>query len=192
MPTVLASSWEVKEPSAHKPDHRRDVLNHSSSNDYWGQDGLRFDDVLDSLNPLHHLPVISTIYRQMTGDELSDGSRILGGSLYGGPIGMVASLINTIVDHETGRDIGEHMVAMLGGSDDTPASNHGAINVAQAERVVEPSDVLPWHSTTAHPTPAVTVQDLPQPSALPWQEAYRASYEPPSPPASLPVVDMDV
>ena len=34
----------------------------------FGSDGFSFLDVLDIINPLQHLPVISTLYRQVTGD----------------------------------------------------------------------------------------------------------------------------
>ena len=44
-------------------------------------DGLTFRDVLDMINPLQHLPVVSNIYRAITEDELSAGSRLVGGYL---------------------------------------------------------------------------------------------------------------
>jgi hypothetical protein len=71
-----------------------------------------FKDVLDTLNPLQHLPVISTIYREVTGDEPGAGARLAGATLYGGPIGLGVELVNCAIDDNTGKDMGGHMVAM--------------------------------------------------------------------------------
>ncbi len=86
---------------------------------WFGDDGLTFDDVLDVLNPLHHLPIVGTIYRNLTEDRIDAAPRVMGGTLYGGPIGFVASLFNTVVEAETGRDAAEHAYAFLTGEDET-------------------------------------------------------------------------
>ncbi len=36
---------------------------------FWGKDGFTFADVLDVVNPLQHLPVVSKYYREQTGDD---------------------------------------------------------------------------------------------------------------------------
>lgn len=47
---------------------------------FWsGDEGLTFGEFLDVINPLQHLPIISSIYRAATGDEISLGARLLGG-----------------------------------------------------------------------------------------------------------------
>jgi hypothetical protein len=51
-----------------------------------------FGELLDIINPLHHIPIVSNIYRNMTGDEISPVARIAGGALFGGAIGGVTSL----------------------------------------------------------------------------------------------------
>ena len=86
---------------------------------FFGEDGFGFDDFLDIINPLQHLPIISNIYREITGDELSPGSRLIGGGLFGGGIGLAASVINTAIEAETGKDLGGHVIAMFT-DDDTP------------------------------------------------------------------------
>ena len=48
---------------------------------------LTFGDVLDLVNPLQHLPVVSTVYRKLTGDVITPAMDIAGGALFGGPIG---------------------------------------------------------------------------------------------------------
>lgn len=82
---------------------------------FWGEDGMRFGDLLDTINPLQHIPGVSTVYRALTGDTISPASRIAGGGLFGGPIGFLSGLFNTVVEGATGRDVGGHMLAMLPG-----------------------------------------------------------------------------
>ena len=75
--------------------------------------GLDFSDVLDIVNPLQHLPVISSLYRSLTGDDISPVARIAGGALYGGPLGLISSVVNTAVEGVTGKDIGGNIIAVL-------------------------------------------------------------------------------
>lgn len=76
-----------------------------------------FRDLLDVLNPLHHIPIVSNIYRDQTGAEIQGASRILGGALFGGPIGMVLGLINAIADEHTGNDVAGHAIALFRGDE---------------------------------------------------------------------------
>lgn len=84
----------------------------------WGEDGFGFDDLLDIINPLQHIPVVSTIYRDLTGDEIGYAPRVMGGALFGGAIGAAASLVNVLIEDSTGKDIGEHALALLRGEED--------------------------------------------------------------------------
>ena len=79
----------------------------------FGNDGFTFLDFLDIINPLQHIPVIGTLYRELTGDTLDPGSRVLGGTLFLGPVGTVVSLANVLVDDATGRDMGEHVMSFF-------------------------------------------------------------------------------
>ena len=63
------------------------------------------------VNPLQHIPIVSTAYRAITGDEIKAPARIAGGAIFGGPIGAVSSLANVIVEESSGKDIGEHVMA---------------------------------------------------------------------------------
>ena len=87
----------------------------------FGDDGFTFMDFLDIINPLQHLPVISNIYRNWSGDTIDPIPRIGGGALFGGPIGAIVSLVNVILDETTGKDIGDHVLAFLEGEE--PAQN---------------------------------------------------------------------
>jgi len=85
----------------------------SSGQPFFGEDGLTFGDVLDVINPLQHIPILNGIYRRLTGDEISTGSRLAGGALFGGAIGFASAMVNSLVDDTTGRDVGEHVMAMF-------------------------------------------------------------------------------
>ncbi len=89
----------------------------------WDGDGLGFSDLLDIVNPLHHLPVVSTAYRAVSDDELGAIPRLLGGLLYGGPLGLLFAGINLVVQAISGRDVGEHVTAAFLG---TPSETLGA------------------------------------------------------------------
>jgi hypothetical protein len=86
----------------------------------FGKDGFTFDDFLDIINPLQHIPVISTLYRELSGDQIAHMPRIFGGALFGGPIGAGAAVVNAALHQETGKDIGEHIVALF--NEDTPST----------------------------------------------------------------------
>jgi hypothetical protein len=79
-----------------------------------GKNEVSFADLLDFINPLHHIPVVSTVYRALTGDTISPAARLAGGALFGGPIGFVSSLANLVIEDATGRDVGAHLMAMAG------------------------------------------------------------------------------
>lgn len=72
-----------------------------------------FADLLDIINPLQHIPIVSHIYRALTGDEIEGPARIAGGLLFGGPVGFVTSLFDTVVAEATGASAMGHVVAAL-------------------------------------------------------------------------------
>jgi hypothetical protein len=63
---------------------------------------LTFNDLIDVINPLHHLPIVSTIYRAITGDQISVHARAMGGGLYGGPLGLLAAGATMALEEATG------------------------------------------------------------------------------------------
>ncbi len=91
----------------------------ASKDSFWGEDGFGFDDLIDIINPLQHIPVVSTIYREITGDEIAPGPRMLGGGIVGGVVGFVASAANVIFEQETGKDVGGAVVAALVGEENS-------------------------------------------------------------------------
>ncbi|WP_135081259.1 hypothetical protein [Terasakiella sp. SH-1] len=85
---------------------------------FFGDDGFSFLDFVDMVNPLQHIPVVSTAYRQLTGDEIDPGSRLAGGTLFGGPVGLAMSAFNVLLEQNTGKDAGEHVVAWFDGEEE--------------------------------------------------------------------------
>ncbi len=63
---------------------------------------LTFEDLIDVIIPLHHLPVVSTIYRALTVDQISVHACAIGGGLYGGPVGLLAAGATMPVEEATG------------------------------------------------------------------------------------------
>jgi hypothetical protein len=78
-----------------------------------------FDDFLDIINPLQHIPLVSTLYREITGDEISAHARILGDTLFGGPSGFIAAAANAFYEEIAGEDFGESVIALFTGEEDT-------------------------------------------------------------------------
>lgn len=119
-----------------------------AADDNGEDDGFSFNDFLDIINPLQHLPIISTLYREMTGDEMDPASRIVGGALFGGPIGAGVSIAESVLEQATGDDVGGHVMSLLQGSTPTP-------NIATA--AAQPTGT----STQPLPGPAENVQAQP-------------------------------
>ncbi len=108
----------------------------TNDNGLFGKDGFTFFDFLDIINPLQHIPVISTIYRSITGDQLDPGSRIAGATLFGGPLGGALASLDVAIKHKTGLDIVDHSVTFFtaGGVSNQNAENRGVISVAAPVR----------------------------------------------------------
>ncbi len=117
-------------------------------------DGFSFDDLLDIVNPLQHLPVVSTVYREITGDEIRPESRVLGGGLFGGVLGAAASLVDVAVESFSGDSMGGHVMTALFGDDEAePSADERSIQTAARDA-----------ATTPLPVPAALP---PVPAALP-------------------------
>ena len=78
-----------------------------------------WDNILDVINPLQHLPVVGTLYRQATGDKMGDLEKVAGDTLYGGPIGLASSLADVAFEKITGKDFGDTVLDFVEGGDKT-------------------------------------------------------------------------
>jgi hypothetical protein len=103
----------------------------------FGADGFSFADLIDVVNPLQHLPLVSTFYRESTGDEIAIAPRVMGATLFFGPFGLAGALANVFVEGSTGKDIGEHMTSWIMPDAEAPAP--GATETALADSGFEPA-----------------------------------------------------
>jgi hypothetical protein len=110
--TPAARARAARAPSSH-PERMEDAY------DVPGRD-IGFGDFLDLINPLQHIPIVGTIYRAITGDEISPSASIFGGFLFGGPLGFVAAIANAIFEEASGQDLGETALAALLGDEAAP------------------------------------------------------------------------
>ena len=80
-----------------------------------GGNSNMFFNMIDIVNPLQHIPVVSALYRNVTGDEINPVARIAGGGLYGGAIGAASATANAMIEVQTGKDIGDHVLNAFAG-----------------------------------------------------------------------------
>ncbi len=76
---------------------------------------VSFDDVLDVVNPLQHIPVVGTIYRAITHDQIKTPEKIAGDTLYGGLWGLASSVADTAFEKLTGHNVGDTVLAFVTG-----------------------------------------------------------------------------
>jgi hypothetical protein len=79
-----------------------------------------FREVLSALNPLQYIPVVGTIYRAVTGDQIAEPLRRIGtlvvSFLMGGPVGALMNLGLFAAEKITGFDIDKTGQAALHGN----------------------------------------------------------------------------
>jgi len=149
-------------------------------------DGGKFDfhDILDIINPLHHLPVINSIYRSEVKDEIGAVPRILGSMLYGGGvigalIGAASAIVNIVIEHETGKDLGQHIYTAIFGegagtrrTTQVAAPKTGEAAAAAAKKAAETKAAEAGNpgahaaANTATNTPTNTIASTPGAKAL--------------------------
>jgi hypothetical protein len=108
-----------------------------------------FHDLLDTINPLQHIPVVSAIYRWLTGDTPGNVARIVGDTLFGGPLGLAAGALSVAFKEETGKDPGEIAMALVTGAPDDAAKPQ----LAAADPTASALSAAPPPDPSA-PTPA--------------------------------------
>ena len=114
--------------------------------------GFSFADFLDIVNPFQHIPVVSTLYRSITGDEIGTPEKIAGDTLYGGAIGFITSLADTAFKSITGKDVGDTVLAFLTGDDTVQtaaaAPAQTAVPAQTAAAPEKPAQVTPAKSVS--------------------------------------------
>lgn len=118
---------------------------------------MSFGDLIDTLNPLQHIPVVGEIYREITGDKIAPQARVAGGTLYGGPIGAVASVMSLAISGNGEKGAGDSLLAAVLGNENEAApamQTASAENPAATEEVpLTTASILPQRPAPA-PAPA--------------------------------------
>jgi hypothetical protein len=122
-----------------------------------------FDDLIDIVNPLQHIPVISTLYKHLTGDKIGVPEKIAGDALYGGLVGFFCSVGDALFTAATGKSVGDTVYSAVFGNDEESAT-------AVAANDNEPATVV-----AANDVPASDLSTPNQASMTRAAAAYRAS-----------------
>lgn len=140
-----------KDPSAPTP-----TAEPAKSFSLWQNASFEFGDFIDIVNPLQHIPIVATIYRNLTDDRIGMAPRVIGGALWGRLSGLVTGVINSLVEWFTGKDIGDRIYAKIWGE---PANANAA---ALAAKPVGEKDAV-----AAVAAPELTGATVPEPVAAP-------------------------
>ena len=124
-PQTSKEKIEFKLETAGIPQHEVNAgLAYTGTGEYQTQqEEFGFGDLIDMVNPLHHVPVVGHIYREVTGDEIKPIGQIIGGAVFGGPIGAASGLANTVLKEETGKDMAGNALAMAKTVMNDPVAN---------------------------------------------------------------------
>lgn len=147
--------------------------------------GPGLTDLIDVINPLQHIPVVSSIYRAITGDEISPAARLAGGALFGGPVGLAGAYVSGVVEDATDTSIGEIVIAALSRDDnDVQTERLAGSAPVSAQRTIENvpelnSPITPAIATSTAPEGPPPSVDAATAATLPLQAAF--AHNQPSP-----------
>lgn len=119
--TALASLDQVRGSAGISRDRGGEIRASSADSSHQNTlPAMTFSDLIDVINPLQHIPMVSNVYRAITGDEISGPAQVAGNTLYFGPIGAVTSVANLVIEEVTGWNMGDEIASLLTG--DAPNS----------------------------------------------------------------------
>ena len=128
---------------------------------------MSFDDFVDMINPLQHIPVVSSIYRAVTGETINPISRIAGDTMYGGIFGLASAglaAIGSIADevvaaNNDGKTVSDTVVAALFGNDADKAGDQ-TVQLADAGPSPKAEPQIASLQTPARQSPILQIPDL--------------------------------
>jgi hypothetical protein len=108
----------------------RVVESEASRKLFLGPDGeFGWDDFVDLINPLQHIPLVNIAYRAITGDEIYGAARMV--DMAFGPLAGVSTAIDLAFLDMTGESMASNAVAALFGPKETgEAGDIASINTA--------------------------------------------------------------
>lgn len=116
---IRAENYAERTQQVQMQPHTKSAAQTSSNPSTPEADDFGFEDLLDMINPLQHIPVVSTLYQDITGDTISAPAKIVGGGIFGGITGLAGSVVDSIIEEVSGLDVGHHVLALFSGDDDS-------------------------------------------------------------------------
>jgi len=115
----------------------------------FGKNGVDMGDGFDTINVLNHVPVVSEIYKDFAGNEVSLISKLAGGYLYGGPTGLAFSALDmaaeSVFDKSLSGLLANYNYAGIFGSNESDLTESS--NTTQVTNDREPDATIYWPNT---------------------------------------------
>lgn len=127
---------------------------------------MSFGEFLSALNPLHHIPGVSWVYRKLTGETLQPVFRVLGGLVTGGPIGAIAAAVGALVEELAGAiDLSASPARAVAsaGADAPVAGPSLAERTTTAGTPLQPLPLATRLAARAYPAPALPLREAAPP-----------------------------
>jgi hypothetical protein len=121
------------------PSEKKDLGFKSTQVETVRYDDASFSDFLSMFNPLNMIPGVSALKAQATGQKTPAMAGLIGGALFGGPIGVVVAGLNMAFEEATGK-------GMLG-SVAAAATGNTPEQIATAD---QPRDYTAYYSKIAN------------------------------------------
>jgi hypothetical protein len=104
-----------------------------------------FDTFIDTINPLQHLPIVGSIYRGLTGDDINPVARMAGGGLFGGIPGFLSGLASGLFEYASGDSLENTVMAAFEDNPETGKETQVASNgaVVFGNRLSNDADASP-------------------------------------------------
>lgn len=126
-----------------------------------------FADLLDVINPLQHVPLLGSVYREVTGDQIGAPARVLGDMLYGGPVGLAFGVVDMLFAEIAGQSPSDTLVAALFGEAETPDPALAESPAKAGESPGKPGPAEPLSGKAALQALLADLRSLGQNAALP-------------------------
>lgn len=132
-----------------------------------GDAELSFSDILDAINPLQHIPLVSSVYRAIADEDINPVARVTGDIMYGGALGMASAIVGGVASIGDSAMIAKNGQSMAGtiiaamGSEEPTASDTPKTEVAENTSSDEKVALSPTETAQAKQAdaPAVAATD---------------------------------
>lgn len=162
-----APKQAVANATVQHPFYEGETLDGDAGTKAFGEDGLELSDLIDVINPLQHIPVLSSIYRSLTGDEIAPAARLAGGALFGGPVGLASAFVGGVIEDSTDQTIGDVVVAAFSGDgDEAPVEQLAALSPAAGMTPATAATTTVSPASALAPQIASAIADVQAPSSV--------------------------